>query len=193
MAEDQARRLVTIAGDELVAVVDEVGCRIASLVPRRSGRELLFVAPWDPQPLADGPAGNETWLDKSWEYTGHTNVWGAMSADEDLGLVYLPETTPTNDWYGGKRPGANLYAESIVALDARTGKRVWHFQGVHHGLWDYDFPCAPVLVDITVKGRKIKALAQPSKQAFLYVLDRKTGKPVCPIVERPVPRGDAPG
>jgi quinoprotein glucose dehydrogenase len=155
----------------------------------KTGKQLWI---WHSIPQS-GEAGNETWLDKSWEYTGHANVWGAMSADEDLGLVYLPETTPTNDWYGGKRPGANLYAESIVALDARTGKRVWHFQGVHHGLWDYDFPCAPVLVDITVKGRKIKALAQPSKQAFLYVLDRRTGKPVWPIVERPVPQGDAPG
>jgi quinoprotein glucose dehydrogenase len=105
----------------------------------------------------------------------------------------MPETTPTNDWYGGKRPGNNLFAESIVALDARTGKRVWHFQTVHHGLWDYDLPCAPLLVDITVKGKRIKAIAQPSKQAFLYVLDRKTGKPVWPIEERPVPRGDAPG
>lgn len=140
-----------------------------------------------------GEAGNETWLEKSWEYTGHTNVWGAMSADEELGLVYMPETTPTNDWYGGKRPGDNLFAEAIVALDARTGKRVWHFQGVHHGLWDYDFPCAPLLVDITVKGKLIKAIAQPSKQAYLYVLDRRTGKPVWPIEERPVPKGDAPG
>ena len=143
-----------------------------------------------PQP---GEVGHDTWKEKSWEYTGHTNVWGAMSADEELGLVYMPETTPTNDWYGGKRPGDNLFAESIVALDARTGKRVWHFQGVHHGLWDYDFPCAPLLVDITVKGKKIKAIAQPSKQAYLYVLDRETGKPVWPIEERPAPKGDAPG
>ena len=158
-------------------------------IDAKTGKQLWI---WHSIPHA-GEAGNETWLEKSWEYTGHTNVWGAMSGDEELGMVYLPETTPTNDWYGGKRPGANLYAESIVALDARTGKRVWHFQGVHHGLWDYDFPCAPVLVDITVKGKKIKALAQPSKQAFLYVLDRKTGKPVWPIVERPVPKGDAPG
>jgi quinoprotein glucose dehydrogenase len=158
-------------------------------IDAKTGKQLWI---WRSIPRPGEP-GNETWLDKSWEYTGHTNVWGAMSADEELGLVYMPETTPTNDWYGGKRPGANLFAESIVALDARTGKRVWHFQGVHHGLWDYDFPCAPVLVDITVKGKKIKALAQPSKQAFLYVLDRTTGKPVWPIVERPVPKGDAPG
>ncbi|MEZ6031336.1 MAG: PQQ-binding-like beta-propeller repeat protein [Hyphomonadaceae bacterium] len=138
-------------------------------------------------------SGNETWQDGSWEYTGHTNVWGAMSADEELGLVYMPETTPTNDWYGGNRPGDNLFAESIVALDARTGKRVWHFQGVHHGLWDYDFPCAPILVDITVDGKLIKALAQPSKQSMLYVLNRETGEPVWPIEERSVPNGDAPG
>lgn len=143
-----------------------------------------------PQP---GESGNETWKDDSWQYTGHTNVWGAMSADEELGLVYMPETTPTNDWYGGNRPGSNLFAESIVALDARTGKRVWHFQGVHHGLWDYDFPCAPVLVDITVRGKQIKALAQPSKQSMLYVLNRETGEPVWPIEERAVPQGDAPG
>ncbi len=158
-------------------------------IDAKTGKQLWI---WHSIPQA-GEAGNETWLDNSWQYTGHTNVWGAMSADEDLGLIYMPETTPTNDWYGGKRPGNDLFAESIVALDARTGKRVWHFQGVHHGLWDYDFPCAPVLVDITVKGRKIKALAQPSKQAFLYVLDRVTGEPVWPIVERPVPKGDAPG
>ncbi|MBI1361212.1 MAG: PQQ-binding-like beta-propeller repeat protein [Alphaproteobacteria bacterium] len=158
-------------------------------IDAKTGKQLWI---WHSIPQA-GEDGNETWLDGSWKYTGHTNVWGAMSADEDLGLVYMPETTPTNDWYGGKRPGADLFAESIVALDARTGKRVWHFQGVHHGLWDYDFPCAPVLVDITVNDKKIKALAQPSKQAFLYVLDRETGKPVWPIVERPVPQGDAPG
>lgn len=158
-------------------------------IDARTGKQLWI---WHSIPQA-GEAGNETWLDQSWKYTGHTNVWGAMSADEDLGLVYLPETTPTNDWYGGKRPGNDLFAESIVALDAKTGKRVWHFQGVHHGLWDYDFPCAPVLVDITVNGKKIKALAQPSKQAYLYVLDRTTGKPVWPIVERPAPKGDAPG
>ncbi len=141
----------------------------------------------------EGEFGVETWEDGSWEYTGHTNVWGAMSADEELGMVYMPETTPTNDWYGGYRPGDNLFAESIVALDARTGKRVWHFQGVHHGLWDYDFPCAPILVDITVDGKLVKALAQPSKQSLLYVLNRETGEPVWPIEERPVPAGDAPG
>ena len=126
-------------------------------------------------------------------YTGNVNVWGSMSGDEEHGLVYLPETTPSNDWYGAKRPGNNLFAESIVALDAKTGKMKWYFQGVHHGLWDYDFPCAPVLADIRVNGRNIKALAQPSKQAYLYVRDRTNGRPVWPIEERPVPKGDAPG
>lgn len=158
-------------------------------IDARTGKQ-LWVFRTIPQ---KGEFGNDTWLNDSWKYTGNTNVWGAMSGDEALGLVYLPLTTPSNDWYGGARPGNNLFAESIVALDARTGKRAWHFQGVHHGLWDYDFPCAPVLVDVTVKGKKIQALAQPSKQAYLYVLDRKTGKPIWPIVERPVPKGDAPG
>jgi quinoprotein glucose dehydrogenase len=140
-----------------------------------------------------GEIGNETWEKDSWSYTGHTNVWNTMSADEELGHVYLPLTTPTNDWYGGHRPGANLFAESIVAVDVQTGKRVWHFQGVHHGIWDYDFPCPPILAEITVNGRRIKALAQPSKQAFLYVFDRTNGRPVWPIEERPVPMGDVPG
>jgi quinoprotein glucose dehydrogenase len=155
----------------------------------RTGRQLwLFHS--IPRP---GEIGNDTWLNDSWSYSGGVNVWGPMSGDEALGLVYLPQTTPTNDWYGAKRPGNNLFAESIVALEARTGKLKWYFQGVHHGIWDYDFPCAPVVADITVNGRRIKALAQPSKQAYLYVLDRETGKPVWPIEERPVPKGDVPG
>ena len=101
-----------------------------------------------------------------------------MSADEDLGYVYLPFGTPTNDFYGGHRPGDNLFAESLVVLDARTGKRVWHFQGVHHGVWDYDFPAAPTLADITVSGKPIRAAIQVSKQGFAYVFDRRTGTPV---------------
>ena len=108
-------------------------------------------------------------------------------------MVYLPTGTPTNDYYGGMRPGANLFAESIIAVDVETGERVWHFQAVHHGLWDYDFPTAGNLLDITVDGRVIKAIAQTSKQAFTYVLDRETGEPVWPIEERPVPQGDVPG
>ena len=141
----------------------------------------------------EGEFGNDTWEDDSWKVTGNTNVWTMMSCDEELGYVYLPTSTPTNDWYGGHRKGDNLFAESLVALDARTGERKWHFQAVHHGLWDYDFPCAPNLVDIEVDGRKIKALAQVSKQGFTYVLDRVTGKPVWPIEELPVPQSTVPG
>jgi quinoprotein glucose dehydrogenase len=155
----------------------------------RTGR-LLWTFRTIPRP---GELGNDTWEKDSWSYTGHTNVWNTMSGDDELGHVYLPLTTPTNDWYGGHRPGANLFAESIVAVDVETGRRVWHFQGVHHGIWDYDFPCPPILADITVNGRTIKALAQPSKQAFLYVFDRTNGQPVWPIEERPVPKGDVPG
>ena len=147
----------------------------------------------------EGEYGNDTWLTAidqdrpSWEYTGHTNMWAWASADEELGYVYLPLSTPTNDYYGGYRPGDNLFAESIVCLDARTGERIWHFQAVHHGLWDYDFPAAPNVVDITVDGRAIKAVAIVSKQAFTYVFDRATGEPVWPIEERPVEPGDIPG
>ncbi len=109
-----------------------------------------------------------------------------MSADLGLDYVYLPTSTPTDDYYGGHRPGDNLFAESLVCVDAESGKRIWHFQAVHHGVWDYDFPAAPNLVDITVNGRAIKAVAQVSKQGFVYVLDRVTGTPVWPIVERSV-------
>ena len=137
--------------------------------------------------------GADTWHDESWRYSGHSNVWGTMAVDEELGYVYLPTGTPTNDWYGGMRPGDNLFAESIIAVDAETGQRVWHFQAVHHGLWDYDFPTAGNLLDITVDGRQIKAIAQSSKQAFTYVFDRVTGEPVWPIEERPVPQGNVPG
>ncbi len=140
-----------------------------------------------------GEFGNDTWLNDSWTYSGNSGVWSLISADEELGYVYLPTEEASGDYYGGTRPGNNLFAESIVCLDARTGKRVWHFQTLHHGLWDYDLPAAPVLADITVNGRRIKALAQVSKQAFVFVLDRVTGKPVWPIEERPVPAGDVPG
>ena len=140
-----------------------------------------------------GEFGNETWLNDSWTYSGNSGAWSLLSADEELGYVYLPFEEATGDYYGGTRPGNNLFAESIVCLDARTGKRVWHFQTIHHGLWDYDLPAAPVLGDITVNGRRIKAVAQVSKQAFVYVFDRVTGQPVWPIVERPVPQGNVPG
>ena len=163
----------------------------------RSGAQ-LWIFRTVPQ---DGEFGNETWLtainedQPSWEYSGHTNMWAWASADEELGYVYLPLSTPTNDYYGGYRPGDNLFAESIVCLDARTGERVWHFQAVHHGLWDYDFPAAPNVVDIRVDGRgePVKALAAVSKQAFTYVFDRVTGEPIWPIEERPVEPGNVPG
>jgi quinoprotein glucose dehydrogenase len=140
-----------------------------------------------------GEFGNDTWGDDSWTYTGSTNVWTNMSGDEELGYVYLPFGTPTDDFYGGHRPGNNLFAETLVALDAKTGKRVWHFQAVHHGIWDYDFPAAPILVDINVNGKPVRAVAQVSKQGFTYVFDRRTGTPVWPIEERPVPQSTAPG
>lgn len=130
--------------------------------------------------------GNDSWLGDSWHYTGGTNVWSSFSVDNDLGYIYLPTGTPTNDYYGGHRPGDNLFAESIVALDIETGERMWHFQAVHHGVWDYDFPSHPNLVDVVVDGREVKALAQVSKQGFTYVLDRVTGEPIWPIEERPV-------
>ena len=132
--------------------------------------------------------GNDTWLADSWRYTGNTGVWGQMTIDPELGYVYLPVETPTGDLYGGHRPGDNLFSNSIVALDLQTGERAWHFQTIHHDVWDFDLANAPILVDITVDGREVKAVAQPSKQAFLYVLDRATGEPVWPIEERPVPQ-----
>ncbi len=140
-----------------------------------------------------GEFGNDTWLRDSWAYTGNTGNWGQMSGDEELGYVYLATEMPTGDYYGGHRPGNNLFADSIVALEAKTGKRIWYFQGIHHDVWDWDFPAAPILANITVNGRQIKALAQPSKQGFLYVFDRTNGQPVWPIEERPVPKGDVPG
>ncbi|MDC0221543.1 pyrroloquinoline quinone-dependent dehydrogenase [Gammaproteobacteria bacterium] len=140
-----------------------------------------------------GEFGNETWEDDSWRVTGNTNVWTYMSADEEAGIVYLPTSTPTNDYWGGFRLGENLFAESIVALDIETGERIWHFQTVHHGVWDYDVASAPNLVDIEVDGKAIKAIAQVSKTAFTYVFDRITGEPVWPIEERPVAQSDIPG
>jgi quinoprotein glucose dehydrogenase len=140
-----------------------------------------------------GEAGIETWEKDSWKYTGNTGAWGPLSADEELGYVYVPVEAPTGDIYGGHRPGNNLFGNSLVCLDARTGKRIWHYQLIHHDIWDYDIPTAPVLVDVTVNGKKIKAVAQVTKQAFIYVFDRVTGQPVWPIEERPVPQTDVPG
>ena len=142
---------------------------------------------------AAGDYGYETWQRGTAEVSGKVTVWTTMSADEELGYIYLPTNTTAPDFYGGHRPGDNLFAESILCLDAKTGERVWHFQTVHHGLWDYDNPAAPNLLDITVDGRRIKALAQVTKQGFVYTFDRVTGKPVWPIEERPVPPSPIPG
>ncbi len=139
-----------------------------------------------------GEFGNDTWLNDSWAYTGHTGVWTQLTVDEEAGIAYLPIEIPTGDYFGGHRPGANLFAESLVAVKLETGERIWHFQFVHHPIWDYDVPCAPILADITVDGRPIKAIAQPTKQGFLFVFDRLTGKPVWPIEERPVEKGTLP-
>jgi quinoprotein glucose dehydrogenase len=140
-----------------------------------------------------GELGNDTWQNDSWSYTGNTGVWAQITVDEQLGIVYLPVETPTGDEYGGERPGNGLFGETLVALDLKTGKRLWHYQLIHHGIWDWDIPCAPILADITVNGRKVKAVAQPTKQAWVYVFDRVTGEPVWPIEERPVPQSEAPG
>ena len=141
----------------------------------------------------EGEFGNETWDESSWKTTGAANVWTLMSADDELGYVYLPFSTPSNDWYGGQRPGDGLFGESLVCLDARTGNRIWHFQIVHHGLWDYDLPAAPNLIDVRVNGTPVKAVAQVTKQGFVYVFDRVTGRSIWPIEERPVPQSTVPG
>jgi quinoprotein glucose dehydrogenase len=155
----------------------------------RTGRR-LWIFHTIPLP---GEFGYDTWEKDSASYTGNTGVWGQISVDEALGLVYLPVELPTSDFYGGHRPGNGLFGESLVALDLKTGVRKWHYQLVHHGIWDMDIPCAPILTDITINGQNVKAVAQPTKQAFLYVFDRVTGKPIWPIEERPVPQGDVPG
>jgi quinoprotein glucose dehydrogenase len=140
-----------------------------------------------------GDPGIESWENRSWRDTGNAKAWSLMSADEELGSVYVPLSSAANEWYGGQRPGANLFSDSLVCLDARTGALKWHYQTVHHDLWDYDNPTAPVLADITVDGRRIKAVVQVTKQAFAFVFDRVTGKPVWPIEERPVPKSGVPG
>ena len=154
-----------------------------------SGR-LLWTFHVVPQP---GEFGNESWGNGSWKIAGDLGAWNPMTADEELGYVYVPLTSPTAAWYGGWRPGDNLFANSLVALDVKTGKRVWHFQTVHHDLWDWDNIGPPMLGEITVDGKRIKAVMQANKAAFLYVLDRTNGRPVWPIEERPVPQSTVPG
>jgi quinoprotein glucose dehydrogenase len=140
-----------------------------------------------------GEPGIETWEGESWKYTGNVSAWAPLSADSELGLVYIPTDTPTNDYYGGHRLGDNLYGTSLIAIDAKTGRKKWHFQMVHHDIWNYDTPDAPKLLDVTAGGRRIPIIAQATKQGFLYVLNRATGEPVWPIEERPVPKSDMPG
>ncbi len=152
--------------------------------------ERLWIFHTIPRP---GEFGTESWLRGSAEYTGNTGVWAQISVDEDLETVYLPVEEATGDYFGANRPGDNLFGETLLAVDLHTGARKWHYQLVHHGIWDNDIPCAPILLDVTVDGKRVKAVAQPTKQAFLYVFDRVTGKPVWPIEERPVPQGDVPG
>ncbi len=137
-------------------------------------------------PQSGDEFGADTWGNESWRYSGNTNIWGTLTADPELGYVYLATSTPTSDYFGGHRPGDNLFAESLVCVDLETGQRVWHFQLVHHGVWDYDNPTGPNLVDITVDGRSVKAVAQVTKQGFVYTFDRVTGEPVWPIEERRV-------
>jgi quinoprotein glucose dehydrogenase len=140
-----------------------------------------------------GEFGNETWLDGSAEYTGNAGAWAPLTVDTKRGYLYVPVEAATGDYYGGHRPGNNLFSSSLVCLDIRTGKRIWHYQLVHHDIWDRDIPTAPILADITVDGRKVEAVAQITKQAWVYVFDRVTGKPVWPIEEKPVQQTDVPG
>ncbi len=140
-----------------------------------------------------GEFGYDTWLDGSADKAGNTGVWTQITVDEELGLVYLPIESPTGDYYGGHRPGDNLFGESLVCVDLRTGVRKWHYQIVRHPIWDFDLAAAPILADIMVDGRAVKSVALPTKQGILYVFDRVTGKPVWPFKEQPVEKGDVPG
>jgi len=155
----------------------------------RSGK-LLWTFHTIPKP---GELGNDTWENGSWATNGNTGVWTQITVDAQLGLVYLPVESPSSDFYGGERPGNNLFGESLVCVDLKTGQRKWHFQIVHHPIWDYDLSSAPILADINVGGKAIKAVAVPTKESFLYVFERVTGTPVWPIDERPVPQSDVPG
>jgi quinoprotein glucose dehydrogenase len=155
----------------------------------RTGKR-LWIFHTIPRP---GEFGNDTWEGDSWSYTGNAGVWAQMTVDEDLGIAYMGVELPTGDYYGGHRHGNNLFGETLLALDLKTGTRKWHYQLVHHGLWDHDIPCAPILADLNVNGRTIKAVAQPTKQGWVYVFDRVTGQPVWPIEERAVEKGTVTG
>ena len=155
----------------------------------RTGKR-LWIFHTIPRP---GEFGHDTWEKDSAETTGNAGVWGQISVDPDLGMAFIPVELPTGDEYGGHRPGNGLFGESVVAVDLKTGQRKWHSQLVHHGIWDFDIPCAPMLIDITMNGRTVKAVAQPTKQGILYTFDRITGQPIWPFEERPVPKRDVPG
>jgi quinoprotein glucose dehydrogenase len=197
----------TIGSSSPAVVVKDVivtgAALLAGTAPRSKANTKGYVRGWDvrtgkriwtfhtiPHP---GEFGNDTWLNDSWSYTGNTAVWSPFSADEELGYVYLPVESATGDFYGGHRPGSNLFAGSLVCLDAKTGKRIWHQQLVHHDIWDYDLSSPPTLINITVDGRAIRAVAQPTKWSNLFVFDRTNGKPVWPIEEQKVAPGDTPG
>jgi len=190
---------VAVVGDVIVlGSAHHVGMRPPSMVntpgdvlglDARTGKHL-----WTFRTIPEeGELGNETWLEDSWTYTGNAAVWAQISWDPELDYVYLPTEAATGDYYGGHRPGDNLLSTSIVALDASTGERIWHYQTIHHDIWDWDNPTAPILADVTIDGRERRILAQVSKQGFVYVLDRVTGEPIWPIEERPVPQSDVPG
>ena len=187
-----ARDIVVVGGTMVDGAAAKTHNNTKGLVQAFNVRtgERLWIFNTVPGP---GEFGHDTWEADSWGVNGNNGVWTQISVDEELGMVYLPVETPTSDYYGGHRPGDNLFGESIVAVDLNTGERQWHFQLVHHPLWGFDMASPPILADITVDGRPIKAIAQPGKQAFLYVLDRVSGEPVWPIEERPVPQSDVPG
>jgi quinoprotein glucose dehydrogenase len=201
------RSLITIASPPIVCG-GKIIPSIAVLDSFAVGRAPFKYHPPGDVPAFDIKTGQRAWIfnnppiegqegEKSWESglesTGSANMWARPGCDAETGIVFLPLSTPTNDFYGGHRKGDNLFAESLVALDANTGKKAWHFQMVHHGLWDYDLPTAPSLMDLTVDGKKIKAAVQPTKQGFLFAFDRTNGKPIWPIEEKAVPAGNAPG
>ena len=152
--------------------------------------ELLWTFHTVPQA---GEFGNETWEEGSWKRYGGANVWAPMSADLDLGYAYLPVSAPSHDFYGGERPGDNLFSETLACVDCASGRRIWHYQLIHHGIWDYDVASAPILMDVSVEGRPVKAVVQLTKQAFAFVFDRVTGEPLWPVEERPVPQSSVPG
>ena len=155
----------------------------------RSG-ELLWTFRTVPQA---GELGSETWEEGSWKRYGGANVWAPMSADFDLGYAYLPISAPSHDFYGGERPGDNLFSETLACVDCASGRRIWHYQFIHHGIWDYDVAAAPILMDVSVDGKPVKAVVQLTKQAFAYIFDRVTGEPLWPVEERPVPQSSVPG